>query len=133
MAQFEVPAGWTVQAFRFTLDPTEDQARVLARHFGARRKAFNWTVATLKADLSQYRNAGIETEKPSLRVMRKRWNQAKDQVCINTETGRVWWPQCSKEAYADGIAGAVDAYWNWQQSRAGQRMRMSYDSSAPGS
>lgn len=26
-----------------------------------------------------------------------------------------------EEAYADGIAGAVDAYWNWQQSRAGRR------------
>jgi putative transposase len=121
VAKFEVPAGWTVQAFRFTLDPTEDQARALARHFGARRKAFNWTVATLKADLWEYRNAGVETEKPSLRVLRKRWNQAKDEVCVNTETGRVWWPECSKEAYADGIAGAVDAYWNWQQSRAGRR------------
>ena len=47
MAKFEVPEGWTVQAFRFTLDPTEDQARALARHFGARRKAFNWAVAAL--------------------------------------------------------------------------------------
>jgi hypothetical protein len=26
-----------------------------------------------------------------------------------------------EEAYADGIAGAVDAYWNWQQSRSGKR------------
>jgi putative transposase len=34
----------------------------------------------------------------------------------------VWWPECSKEAYADGIAGAVDAYWNWQQSRAGGKL-----------
>jgi putative transposase len=30
MARFEVPEGWCVQAFRFTLDPTEDQARPLA-------------------------------------------------------------------------------------------------------
>jgi putative transposase len=36
MACFEVPEGWTVQAFRFTLDPTEDQSWMLARHFGAR-------------------------------------------------------------------------------------------------
>jgi hypothetical protein len=27
MARFEVPDGWCVQAFRFTLDPIEDQAR----------------------------------------------------------------------------------------------------------
>ncbi len=39
MARFEVPEGWCVQAFRFTLDPTEDQARALARPFVVRRKA----------------------------------------------------------------------------------------------
>ena len=59
MARFEVPDGWCVQAFRFTLDPTEDQARVLARHFGARRKAYNWTVATLKADIEAWHATGI--------------------------------------------------------------------------
>lgn len=121
MVRFEVPEGWTVQAFKFTLDPKPDQARALARHFGARRKAFNWTVETLKADIGAWHATGTETTKPSFRVMRDRWNQAKDGVCFNAETGAVWWPQCSKEAYADGVAGAVDAYWNWQQSRAGTR------------
>lgn len=121
MARFEVPEGWTVQAFRFTLDPTEDQARMLARHFGARRKAFNWTVAALKADIAAWHATGVETARPSLRVLRKRWNTVKDSVCVNAETGAVWWPECSKEAYADGISGAVDAYWNWQTSRAGKR------------
>ncbi|MEW2484351.1 IS607 family element RNA-guided endonuclease TnpB [Mycobacterium sp. NPDC049093] len=121
MARFEVPDGWGVQAFRFTLDPSEDQARALARHFGARRKAFNWTVATLHADIAAWHATGVDTAKPSFRGMRDRWNQAKDQVCVNSETGQVWWRECSKEAYADGVAGAVAAYWNWQQSRAGKR------------
>jgi len=121
MAKFEVPDGWCVQAFRFTLDPTEEQACGLARHFGARRKAYNWAVAALIADIQAWRQTGVETEKPSLQVMRKRWNSVKGDVCVNAETGAVWWPECSKEAYADGIAGAVDAYWNWQQSRAGKR------------
>ena len=103
MAKFEVPAGWCVQAFRFTLDPTEDQARSLARHFGARRKAYNWTVATLKADIEAWHMAGIKTAKPSLAVLRKRWNTVKGDVCVNAETGAVWWPECSKEAYADGV------------------------------
>ena len=120
MAKLEVPEGWTVQAFRFSLDPTEEQARSLARHFGARRKAYNWTVATLKADLDAWHDTGVETAKPSLRVLRKRWNIAKDEVCVNAETGAVWWQECSKEAYAGGVDGAVDAYWNWQQSRAGK-------------
>lgn len=121
MARFEVPQGWAVQAFRFTLDPTEEQARALARHFGARRKAYNWTVATLKADIEAWHATGVETATPSSRVLRKRWNTVKNDVCVNAETGAVWWPRCSKEAYADGIAGAVDAYWNWQQSRSGKR------------
>ena len=64
---------------------------------------------------------GVETAKPSLQALRKRWNSVKNDVCVNAETGQVWWPECSKEAYADGIAGAVDAYWNWQTSRAGKR------------
>jgi putative transposase len=121
MAKFEIPQGCTVQAFRFTLDPTEDQARSLARHFGARRKAYNWAVATLKADIQAWHATGVETAKPSLRVLRKRWNTVKNDVCVNADSGAVWWPECSKEAYADGIAGAVDAYWNWQLSRSGKR------------
>jgi putative transposase len=47
MGKFEIPDGWCVQAFRFTLDPAQEQARALARHFGARRKAYNWAVDTL--------------------------------------------------------------------------------------
>jgi putative transposase len=121
MARFAIPEGWCVQAFRFTLDPTDEQARSLARHFGARRKAYNWTVASLRADIEAWHTSGIEAEKPSLRVLRKRWNTVKDDLCINAETGVVWWPECSKEAYADGIDGAVHAYWNWQQSRSGLR------------
>ena len=121
MARFEVPDGWCVQALRFTLDPTEDQARALARHFGARRKAYNWAVATLKTDIDARHTTGVETAKPSLRVLRKRWNTVKDDVCVIAETGAVWWRGCSKEAYADGITGAVNAYWNWQSSRAGRR------------
>jgi putative transposase len=121
MPRFEIPDGWCVQAFRFTLDPTEEHARALARHFGARRKAYNWTVAALKADIEAWHTTGVETEKPSLAGLRKRWNQVKSDVCVNAETGQPWWSKCSKEAYADGIAGAVDAYWNWQASRAGTR------------
>lgn len=120
-ARFEIPDGWTAQAFQFTLDPTQGQAACVRRQFGGRRKARNWAVATLKADLAAYRESGVETEKPSLAVLRKRWNQVKDTECCNPETGEVWWPEISKEAFADGIKAAVDAYWNWQSSRAGTR------------
>lgn len=121
MARFEIPDGWTAQAFQFTLDLTDEQAACVRRQFGGRRKARNWAVATLKADLARYHSTGEETEKPSLPSLRKRWNQAKDTECYNPETGEVWWPEISKEAFADGIKAGVDAYWNWQQSRAGKR------------
>ena len=121
MARFEVPDGWTVQAFTFALDCTPEQAACVRRQFGGRRHARNWAVRTLKDDLARYRETGQETEKPSLASLRMRWNRAKDAECAERETGQAWWPEISKEAFADGIKGAVDGYWNWQQSRAGKR------------
>jgi putative transposase len=110
-----------VQAFTFALDCTPEQAASLRRQFGGRRYARNWAVRTLKNDLDRYRETGQETEKPSLASLRKRWNQIKDTECTDRESGEAWWPQVSKEAFADGIKGAVDGYWNWQASRAGNR------------
>lgn len=121
VARFEIPEGWCVQALQFTLDPTPEQAACVRRQFGGRRKARNWAAATLKADLATYLESGEETEKPSLPGLRKRWNQIKDTECVDAETGEVWWPQISKEAFADGIKAGVDAYWNWQTSRSGKR------------
>jgi putative transposase len=121
VARFGIPEGWSVQAFCFALDPSPAQEACLRRHFGARRHARNWAVRTLKADLDRYHATGGETEKPSLAGFRKRWNRVKDAECTDAETGEVWWPQVSKEAFADGIKGAVDGYWNWQASRAGKR------------
>lgn len=46
------------QAFRFALDPTAEQARVLARQFGGRRRAYNWAVRELKKDIDAY-HAGL--------------------------------------------------------------------------
>ncbi|MEX2621893.1 MAG: helix-turn-helix domain-containing protein [Egibacteraceae bacterium] len=121
MARFEVPDGWRVQAFQFALDPTDAQAACVRRQFGGRRYARNWAVRTLKHDLTRYRENGEQTQKPSLAVLRKRWNQVKDTECVDQVTGEVWWPEISKEAFADGIRAAVNGYWNWQASRAGRR------------
>jgi putative transposase len=116
-----VPDGWSVQAFTFALDCTPEQEARVRRQFGGRRFARNWAVRTLKDDLDRYRQTGQETDKPSLASMRKRWNQAKEGECTDRETGQAWWPEISKEAFADGIRAAVEAYWNWQASRAGKR------------
>jgi putative transposase len=121
MARFAIPDGWTVQAFQFALDCTPEQAACVRRQFGGRRYARNWAVRTLKEDITRYRETGEETGVPSLARLRKRWNRVKDAECVDVETGEVWWPQISKEAFADGIKAAVEAYWNWQSSRAGTR------------
>jgi putative transposase len=121
VARFAIPDGWSVQAFCFALDPTPEQAACLRRQFGARRYARNWAVRTLKEDLDRHRETGEQAAAPSLAGLRKRWNQVKDAECTDAATGQVWWPHISKEAFADGIKGAVDGYWNWQASRAGKR------------
>jgi putative transposase len=121
VARFTIPDGWTVQGFQFALDCTAQQEACLRRQFGGRRYARNWAVRTLKEDIARYQETGAATEAPSLAGLRKRWNQIKDTEGTDAETGEVCWPQISKEAFADGIEGAVDAYWNWQSSRAGTR------------
>jgi putative transposase len=118
--RYEPPEGWVVQAFCFALDLTPTQSGIVARHFGARRKAHNWALARIKADIDAYRTDGAESPSPSLYGLRKEWNRAKETECVNVDTGEVWWPEVSKEAFADGVRGAVDGYWRWQKSRAGQ-------------
>jgi putative transposase len=50
----------------------------------------------------------------SLPTLRKAWNQAKAEVAP-------WWPSCSKEAYASGIADLVTTLHAWSASKRGQR------------
>ena len=92
MARFEIPDGWTVQAFQFALDCTPEQAACVRRQFGGRRYARNWAVRTLKEDLTRYRETGEETGAPSLAGLRKRWNRVKDTECMDADSGQVWWP-----------------------------------------
>jgi len=117
--RYSPPEGQIIQAFTFALDPTDEQAAMIARFFGARRKAFNWTLDQMKSDLDRYHGTGESGTPPSFYSLRKRWNADKDTVCVNDTTGDVWWPEVSKEVFADGVRGATDAYWRWQKSRAG--------------
>ena len=114
------PARRTVQSFSFALDPTPDQDSGLRRHFGTRRYAYNWTVAEIRRELALYRECGVSFGPPSLAMLRKRWNRDKHRLAVATD-GTPWWQEVSKEAFANGIADAVTAYWNWQKARAGER------------
>ena len=123
MARFEIPQGWTAQAYRFALDPTPAQVRSLTSHAGAARFAHNHMLALVKATLDQRsaeRSYGV-TESAltpvvgwTLPALRKVWNQRKT-------TAAPWWAQNSKEAYNTGLDALARALDGWSTSRAGQR------------
>ena len=131
-----LPARWTVQSFKFELDPTDETAVLIRRHVGMRRKAHNWAVAHMTDQTMLYRRrADADMELPemrpvkhrkvdplfTLRGFRKFWNRRKNKLCVDVETGEVWWGELSKEAAANGIDDAVSAYWDWVASRKGDR------------
>ncbi len=53
----KLPTGWMVTAAKFEVQwPAEpDRAALVRSHFGARRFAFNWGLAQVKADLGRAR------------------------------------------------------------------------------
>jgi transposase len=111
------PTGGVVTAAKFEVQwPTEPARAALVRsHFGARRKAFNWGLAQVKADLDA--KAVDPAHQPvgwDLGSLRWAWNRAKDVVAP-------WWAENSKEAYASGLADLVRALDNWSASKNGKR------------
>ncbi|MGB8384790.1 MAG: helix-turn-helix domain-containing protein, partial [Dermatophilaceae bacterium] len=113
----------TLLAYRYALDPTPRQERQLRSHAGAARVAFNWGLATVKANLDQRtaeRSYGIPeadltpSVNWSLYSLRKAWNEAKDVVAP-------WWRECSKEAFNTGLDQLARALKNWGDSRRGKR------------
>jgi putative transposase len=77
-----------LQAYRFALDPNPAQARLLASHCGAARKAFNEGLARVRRCLDK-RDAGrsygvaddLLTEVPwTLPALRRWWNLHKDEL-----------------------------------------------------
>src|SRR4051794_41849350 len=103
MARFEIPEGWSAQAFCFALDLSPAQAACLRRQFGGRRYARNWAVRTLKEDLDRYQESGEQIAAPSLAGPRKRWEQGKDAESTDAPTGEGWGPQGSKGGVRGGI------------------------------
>lgn len=116
-------AGWTVQAYRYALDPTLGQEKVLSGHCHATRKAFNVMLAAVKASLDQraaersYSIAEADLSPGmdwSAYALRREWNRRKDAVAP-------WWAEYSKEAYASGCANPAAGLKNWAESRRGER------------
>lgn len=122
-SRFEVPNGWTVQAYRFALDPSAVEVRALESHCGAARFAFNHMLAHVKAVLDQRaaeKSYGISGEGLtalqgwSMPSLRKTWNTRKNLVAP-------WWPSNSKEAYNTGLDCLARALENWSATKSGAR------------
>lgn len=123
MRGYEPPAGLTMAAYRFALDPTVEQVAALRSHCGAARKAFNWGLALVKAVMEQRQaeatygmsGGGLTPTLPwTLPALRKRWNVAKYEVAP-------WSARNSKESYNTGLANLVAALRNWSDSYNGRR------------
>jgi putative transposase len=113
----QVPTGWLVTAAKFEVEwPADAERAALVRsHFGARRFAFNWGLARVKADLdAKTVDPGHESVGWDLSSLRWAWNRAKHEVAP-------WWAQNSKEAYSAGLADLAQALSNWSTSRDGKR------------
>jgi putative transposase len=113
----KLPTGWLLTAAKFEVEwpCDEDRAGLVRSHFGARRKAFNWGLDRVKADLDA-KSADPEHESVGwdLGSLRKAWNRAKDEVAP-------WWATNSKECYSSGLSDLVQALNNWSASRNGTR------------
>jgi putative transposase len=114
--KFEIPEGWVARGWRFEVEPTtHEQPAVIARHFGARRFAYNWALAQVKANLdARSADPAVPALAWDLPALRRAWNQAKHKVAP-------WWHECSKEAYASGIADLVAALQAWSDAKHGRR------------
>jgi IS605 OrfB family transposase len=113
----------TIQAYRYALDLTPAQQRMVLAHAGAARVAYNWALARVKAVMDQ-RTAERSYDVPdemltpslswSLPALRKAWNTAKPEAAP-------WWGEVSKEAFNTGLDALARGLKNWVDSRKGVR------------
>ena len=88
----------------------------MASHAGAARFAYNAGLAHVKEALESGESADW-----SHYGLRRWWNENKDELAVNRDTGVVWWDQNSKEAYSMGLRDLAQGFSNWSKSRKGQR------------
>jgi putative transposase len=116
VGRFVIPDGWVARGWRFEVETTTSvQQSLIQQHFGARRFAYNWALAQVKANLdAREADPSVPALAWTLPTLRKAWNQAKAEVAP-------WWRDCSKEAYGSGIADLVAALHAWSTSKHGRR------------
>ena len=114
---------YRMRAVLVPLDPTPAQEQLLRSYCGASRFAYNWTVATAKANLNmrdEERRTGIgEADLTKLDwsewSMTPLWNTVKNDVAP-------WYRDVTKHAFRSGVANAAVALKNYNESKNGMRM-----------
>ena len=110
-----IPDGRVAQGWRFEVETTTPVRSLIQQHFGARRFAYNWALAQVKANLdARAADPSVPALAWTLPTLRKAWNQSKGEVAP-------WWPSCSKDTHACGIADLVAALHAWSASKQGRR------------
>ena len=115
--------GLVTRAMVFTLDPSPAEERLLRSYCGAARKAYNWALGEVTANLAA-REAERAVAVPedhmtpmlswSAWSLSKRWNAVKDLEAP-------WWREVSMHAFRSGLTAAANALENWHESRTGKR------------
>ena len=88
----------------------------MASHAGAARFAYNAGLARAKEAIDNG-----ESPKWSHYDLRRWWNENKDTLAVNRDTGEVWWSQNSKETYSMAFRDLAQGLSNWSKSRKGKR------------
>ena len=99
-----------VRAYRFALDPSPGQERMLCSHAGAARFAWNWGLA-----LCNERYAA-EGKWYSAADLHKMWNAAK-----KADPALAWWRENSKCVYQEAFSNLDRALGDFIKSKKGQR------------
>ncbi|GHE31271.1 transposase [Streptosporangium violaceochromogenes] len=111
------------QAFKYALDPTPAQARMLTSHAGAARYAFNWGLATFATALDAYsaeKTAGVKkpvTKLPGHFDLCKLWTAHKD----NPTSDLGWVGQNFSGTYQAALRDAHAAWKAFLDSKNGRR------------
>lgn len=99
-----------IQAYRFALDPTQEQERALRSHAGAARFAWNWGLSKCKARYA------AEKKWYSAFELQKLWNVEK-----KADPALAWWPENSKCVYQQAFQNLDRALHDFIKSKKGQR------------
>ena len=110
MARYAAPEGWTLQAYRYALDPTPRQEQQLRSHAGASRFAWNWGLARCTERYAAERKwySGVD--------LHKLWNAAKQ-----ADPKLSWWGKNSKCVYQEAFRDLDRALHDYIRSKNGER------------